>query len=110
MEMNKIIKRRMTRCVMLLASIVIMMFVSTVFRSFVRVETTEVRAARSAEYFSGDADIGSVEFTRASSNALYDVLDITLTAYIWLLVILFVCSVGLVVCAYFRRGEKNEED
>jgi hypothetical protein len=106
---NKVIKRRITRCVILLAAIVAVIFVSGIIRSYIRAETTAVKIEKTTEYFRGDTDMGAVEIVRSSTNTVYGVIDFILTALIWLLAVLFVCNGGFAVYKYFKAKEKKNE-
>jgi hypothetical protein len=106
--MNKAIKRRLIKQVLPLAAIIIALAACHVTRSFIRAETTAVKTGKNEEYFSGQADMGAVEITRASSNAIYAAADFILTALIGALLIIFVCYGGFAVYKYIQeRGDKE---
>jgi hypothetical protein len=108
-EVNKTIKRRITRCVILLAAIVAVVFVSGLIRSFIRAETTAVKIESNAEYFSGTTNMGAAEITRTSANTVYGVIDFTLTVFIWLLAVLLAYNGAFAVYKYFKAKEKKNE-
>jgi hypothetical protein len=107
--MNKIIKRKLTRCVILLAAIIAVMFASGITRSFIQAETSVLKIEKNAGYFSGDTDMGTVEVTRVSLNAMLDAVNFFLTALTWLLVILFVYNGSIAVYITFNAKEKKHE-
>jgi hypothetical protein len=108
--MNKNMKRRLTRCAVFLAAIIVTLPASGIVSSFVQAETTAVRIDTNAEYFSGGTDMRTVELTRASSNAFLGIAHFILTALAVLWITLFVYNGFLAVYEYITVEEKKNEE
>jgi hypothetical protein len=74
-------------------------------KAIIRAEITAFKIKINADYFSGSADMGTVEVTRTSSNALYGTLDFIMC----LLIFCFVYTGAVAAYKYFQDKEKKDE-
>jgi hypothetical protein len=107
--MNKRIKRRLRRCGIFLAVLIVTVPIFGIAGSIIRAETTAVKIDANADYFGGSTGMRSVEVAQASSNAVTGIADFIFTALTGLWIFLFAYNGGIAVYEYIKWKEKEHE-